>query len=75
MIITLSDGDIVSENLIIQERDGHTSYITLPVKCRRIVLYRYGNGRGQLWLGGFKAMTVAVNGKYTVLESLLEAVR
>lgn len=73
MILEVTEGDVVSENRIIINRSGIVAYYTLPLHCRRVVLFRYKGGRGQLNLGGFTKTTVAVNGPLSILEPLLEA--
>lgn len=74
MNLVITESDIVSDNRIIQERDGHTAYYTLPLHARRVVLYHHGGGRGQLVIGGFKTNTVSVAGPLSILRPLLEAV-
>ena len=56
-------------------RAGHSvSIYTLPKGNRRVTLTRLGNGRGQLVLGGFKAVTVTVTGPMATVATLREAV-
>lgn len=50
------------------------STFNLPKHNKRVVIYRHGNGRAQLALGGFKTTTVTITGPHAVIEKLREAV-
>lgn len=61
------------ERVNVRTRDSLSTF-NLPKHSKRTVLYRHGNGRSQLVLGGFKTATVTITGPAATIESLREAV-
>lgn len=64
----------IDENRVTVISETCTTVFTLPKGQRRISLLRTGHGRGQLSIGGFKALTVTVVGPLAAVNRLRDAV-
>lgn len=58
------------DNLITVRGRTRTMSVRLPRRKPRVILERHGGNRGQLIIGGYTTITVAVRGSLTVLEEL-----
>lgn len=61
-------------NRITVRSDASETTFTLPRGQRRVSLYRLGDGRAQLAIGGFTKTTVVVTGPSDHIRKLKEAV-
>lgn len=72
--IDLADGWSHDANVVTVTGEHSTSVFRLPKGRSRVTLHRLGRGRGQLVIGGFKTVTVVVNGRYADVEKLMKEV-
>lgn len=64
----------IDGNRVTERASNYEASFLLPKGCRRIELWRLGNGQARLSMGGFTSLTVTVTGPRSVIERLKEAV-